>query len=157
MFFLRNSVPSTTFVISSIANTSSAYKPETTRPTRPPTRPSTIKTTTTPTTTQKDEEEDEEDDDDDDSNNKGNAKNENCPGVCVADRIAEYCEAYLITPGLCKPQSKCCVSRDIYPDKVPVDLRVPTTHTQNQGSSSTQKPIPNVTQSYKENVKVRKP
>lgn len=52
-----------------------------------------------------------------------------CPGVCVADRIAEYCEAYLITAGLCKSGSKCCVSRDIYPDKVPADLRVPTTHT----------------------------
>lgn len=75
-----------------------------------------------------------------------------CPGVCVADRIAEYCEAYLITPGLCKSQSKCCVSRDIYPDKVPADLRVPTTHT--QSNSSTQKPIPNITQSVKENVKV---
>lgn len=75
-----------------------------------------------------------------------------CPGVCVADRIAEYCESYLITPGLCKPQSKCCVSRDIYPDKVPADLRVPTMQT--QSNLSTQKPIPSITQSMKENVKV---
>lgn len=57
-----------------------------------------------------------------------------CAGVCVADRIAEYCEAYLITSGLCKPGSKCCVSRDIYPDKMPADLRIPNTQMHNNQS-----------------------
>lgn len=57
-----------------------------------------------------------------------------CAGVCVADHIAEYCEAYLITPGLCKSGTKCCVSRDIYPDKVPADLRIPNTQGQNNNS-----------------------
>lgn len=71
----------------------------------------------------------------------------------MTDKIAEYCEAYLITPGLCKPQSKCCVSRDIYPDKVPADLRVPITHA--QSNASTQKPIPSISHSTKEYVKVR--
>lgn len=54
-------------------------------------------------------------------------KDNQCPGVCVADRIAEYCEAYHTTSGLCKVGSKCCVSRDIYPDKLPADLYVPST------------------------------
>lgn len=31
----------------------------------------------------------------------------------------------MITNGLCKAGSKCCVSRDIYPDKLPADLRIP--------------------------------
>lgn len=53
-------------------------------------------------------------------------KDNSCPGVCVADRIAEYCEAYHTSPGLCKVGSKCCVSRDIYPDSLPADLYVPS-------------------------------
>lgn len=63
----------------------------------------------------------------------------------MADRIAEYCEAYLITPGLCKPATKCCVSRDIYPDKEPADLRVPTSHLLQNRSST---PRPNITSQY---------
>ncbi|KAJ6636469.1 Protein masquerade [Pseudolycoriella hygida] len=123
-------------VESNSANTSSAYQSSTTKPTKPPTKPSTIKTTPRPTTTTEKDEADEEEEEDED-NNKESEKSGDCPGVCVADRIAEYCEAYLITPGLCKPQSKCCVSRDIYPDKVPADLRVPTMHTQNGPTKST--------------------
>ena len=45
-----------------------------------------------------------------------------CPGVCVADRIADYCEAYLKTPNLCKSGTKCCVSKDQYLDNP--DLRI---------------------------------
>lgn len=63
-----------------------------------------------------------------------------CQGVCVADRIAEYCEAYLITSGLCRTGSKCCVSRDIYPDKVPDDLRIPNIQ-MNNNRTSTSKPM----------------
>lgn len=84
--------------------------------TRRPVKPTT--TTTTTTTTEKSEEKDEEAPID--------PKNKACPGVCVADRIAEYCEAYLTTGGLCKSGSKCCVSRDIYPDKPPADLYIPS-------------------------------
>lgn len=65
-----------------------------------------------------------------------------CPGVCVADRIAEYCEAYLITGGLCKSGSKCCVSRDIYPDKLPIDLRIP--NAQAHMNKTTSKPTKQV-------------
>jgi hypothetical protein len=39
-----------------------------------------------------------------------------CPGVCVAERIADYCEAVLDESDLCKPGLRCCVSRDSYAD-----------------------------------------
>lgn len=59
-----------------------------------------------------------------------------CPGVCVVDRIAEYCDAYFITGGLCKSGSKCCVSRDIYTDKMPADLHIPNTNSQMNKTAS---------------------
>lgn len=50
-----------------------------------------------------------------------------CPGVCVANRIAEYCEAYLPSPlsgpALCAQGHKCCVPRDSYNAS---DIIVPT-------------------------------
>lgn len=49
-------------------------------------------------------------------------KDNECPGVCVADRIADYCEAYLKTPNLCKGGTKCCVAKDQYMDNP--DLRI---------------------------------
>jgi len=46
-----------------------------------------------------------------------------CPGVCVAERIADYCEAVLDISSLCKPGLRCCVSRDVYgADKAPPEL-----------------------------------
>jgi len=51
---------------------------------------------------------------------------EDCTGVCVADRIAEYCEAYLTSDGLCKEGTKCCVSLDEYSNgKLPKDIYIP--------------------------------
>lgn len=77
-----------------------------------------------------------------------------CNGICVNDKIAEYCEAYLITEGLCRQGSKCCVTRDIYPDKVPADLRIPTSANRNQSmpmkptkpftSTTSQRPKPSI-------------
>lgn len=52
----------------------------------------------------------------------GEKKDGECPGVCVADRIADYCEAYLRTPNLCKGGTKCCVAKDQYMDNP--DLRI---------------------------------
>lgn len=67
--------------------------------------------------------------------------------MCVADRIAEYCEAYLMTPGLCKSGTKCCVSRDIYPDKPPADLYVPTAHYDTKvNKTTTPKPYSKITE-----------
>lgn len=36
--------------------------------------------------------------------------------MCVAERIADYCEAVLDVSDLCKPGLRCCVSRDAYAD-----------------------------------------
>lgn len=66
-----------------------------------------------------------------------NKKDNDCPGVCVADRIADYCEAYLKTPNLCKPSTKCCVAKDSYLDNP--DLRV-LIGTQNSNNKTPLKP-----------------
>ena len=39
-----------------------------------------------------------------------------CPGVCVASRISEYCEAVLNVEGLCKTSMKCCVTKSLFGD-----------------------------------------
>lgn len=49
-----------------------------------------------------------------------------CKGVCVTDRIAEYCEAYLTSSDWCKEGTKCCVSLDDYANtKMPKDIYIP--------------------------------
>lgn len=45
--------------------------------------------------------------------------------MCVAGRIADYCDAIITTADLCKPGLKCCVSSDIYGDKIPPNLIIP--------------------------------
>ncbi|XP_055609384.1 protein masquerade [Uranotaenia lowii] len=111
-------------------------------------RPTTTTRTTT-TTTEKPALVDKSKEKDKDSKN-----NSTCPGVCVADRIAEYCEAYLTTPGLCKSGTKCCVSRDIYPDKTPADLYVPTAHFDSKvNKTTTPKPYPKDKPSNEEPLK----
>ncbi|XP_048507016.1 protein masquerade isoform X2 [Athalia rosae] len=52
------------------------------------------------------------------------ANGKTCSGICVAERIAEYCEAVLAVDGLCKEGLRCCVSRDIYGDTPPPELIV---------------------------------
>lgn len=42
---------------------------------------------------------------------------ENCPGVCVAERLSSFCEAILDVEGVCKPELKCCVSKQIFQGK----------------------------------------
>ncbi|XP_066158472.1 protein masquerade [Euwallacea fornicatus] len=46
-------------------------------------------------------------------------------GICVAERVADYCEAILNSSSLCKPGLKCCVSSDAYGEKLPPDLIFP--------------------------------
>lgn len=76
-----------------------------------------------------------------------------CTGVCVTDHIAEYCEAYFTTSGLCKSGSKCCVPLDAYKDKLPAELHIPNpqiikNHTQSKptktmiSTTSSQRPKP---------------
>ncbi|KOC70455.1 Plasma kallikrein, partial [Habropoda laboriosa] len=47
-----------------------------------------------------------------------------CSGICMAERIADYCDAVLIIDTLCKPGYKCCVSRDAFGDSPPPELLV---------------------------------
>mgnify|MGYP007016989185 FL=1 len=47
-----------------------------------------------------------------------------CPGVCVAERIADYCEAVLNVNDLCKPGLRCCVSSDVYSENKQQNLTI---------------------------------
>ncbi|XP_076764887.1 protein masquerade-like [Xylocopa sonorina] len=47
-----------------------------------------------------------------------------CSGICMAERIADYCDAVLIIDTLCKPGYKCCVSRDAFGENPPPELLV---------------------------------
>ncbi|XP_070161369.1 protein masquerade [Polyergus mexicanus] len=47
-----------------------------------------------------------------------------CSGICMAERIADYCDAVLMIETLCKPGYKCCVSRDAFGDSPPSELLV---------------------------------
>lgn len=86
---------------------------------------------------------------------KGNhvAGTKECRGVCVADRISDYCDAILDTPHLCKPGHRCCVSSDAFGDKVPSNLIIPSksknnftkTEVQTTTKPSTAKPQPSTT------------
>jgi hypothetical protein len=42
-----------------------------------------------------------------------------CPGVCVATRISDYCEAVLNVDGLCKTAMKCCVTKSLFGESEP--------------------------------------
>ncbi|KAH8260494.1 hypothetical protein KR038_002329 [Drosophila bunnanda] len=105
-------------------------KPQTKRPVSTTTTKATVATTKKPSTTKKvttakpskDKEE----------STKADDANKDCTGVCVADRIAEYCEAYLTSDGLCKEGTKCCVSLDEYSNgKLPKDIYIPAKHMSN--------------------------
>ncbi|XP_072758423.1 protein masquerade [Anoplolepis gracilipes] len=47
-----------------------------------------------------------------------------CSGICMAERIADYCDAVLIIESLCKPGFKCCVSREAFGESPPPELLV---------------------------------
>lgn len=47
-----------------------------------------------------------------------------CSGICMAERIADYCDAVLMIETLCKSGYKCCVSRDAFGDSPPPELLV---------------------------------
>ncbi|KAJ1521436.1 hypothetical protein ONE63_003107 [Megalurothrips usitatus] len=95
---------------------------KTKRPPPPPPPPSTTTTTTTPSTTTtaaKTTKRPEQTT----SASAGSAGAagavRTCPGVCVADRISQYCEAVLNVQDLCKPSLRCCVSKDVFGDEAP--------------------------------------
>ncbi|RZF44597.1 hypothetical protein LSTR_LSTR001355 [Laodelphax striatellus] len=58
-----------------------------------------------------------------------------CPGVCVAERIADYCEAVLDAQSLCKAGLRCCVAQDAYGDKVPPHMIIMDRNTSRPSSA----------------------
>ena len=51
---------------------------------------------------------------------------EKCPGVCVAERLAGFCEAILEIDQICSSSMKCCVSKQIFDGKLPPELVIPS-------------------------------
>ncbi|CAD6241656.1 GSCOCT00009327001.2-RA-CDS [Cotesia congregata] len=47
-----------------------------------------------------------------------------CSGVCIEARIANYCEAIVNIDSLCKPEHRCCVSRDSFGNNPPPEFYV---------------------------------
>ncbi|XP_017127995.1 protein masquerade isoform X1 [Drosophila elegans] len=104
-------------------------KPQTKRPATSTTTKATVATTKKTSTTKKVATAKPKDKDE---ATKADDANKDCTGVCVADRIAEYCEAYLTSDGLCKEGTKCCVSLDEYSNgKLPKDIYIPAKHMSN--------------------------
>ncbi|XP_030756473.1 protein masquerade [Sitophilus oryzae] len=46
-------------------------------------------------------------------------------GVCVEERVADYCEAILNITNLCKPNLKCCISSESYGENQSTDIIFP--------------------------------
>ncbi|XP_046687888.1 protein masquerade isoform X2 [Homalodisca vitripennis] len=68
-----------------------------------------------------------------------------CPGVCVAERIADYCEAVLDVASLCKQGLRCCVSRDSYGEDTPPNLVIMdrnSSHSETKVATTTTTPAP---------------
>lgn len=71
----------------------------------------------------------------------------NLRGVCVKDRIADYCEAILNVESLCNPGERCCVTREAFGASPPPELIVidrsksnGTRHEEKTGSATTKAP-----------------
>ncbi|XP_014470670.1 PREDICTED: serine proteinase stubble isoform X2 [Dinoponera quadriceps] len=58
-----------------------------------------------------------------------------CSGICMSERIANYCDAVLVIDTLCKSGFKCCVSRDAFGDSPPPELLVIDRTRSNENSS----------------------
>lgn len=61
-----------------------------------------------------------------------------CPGVCVATRISDYCEAVLNVDGLCKTAMKCCVTKSLFGDSEPPPELVILNEASSTGASTTE-------------------
>ncbi|XP_059472948.1 protein masquerade [Neocloeon triangulifer] len=79
---------------------------------------------------------------------KGTDGQKSCPGVCVAERIADYCEAVLDISSLCKTGLRCCVSRDVYSaDKAPPELIIMDRNNKTKLSTTAVPPLTTTTAS----------
>nr|SVE74102.1 EOG090X03V0 [Daphnia barbata] len=61
-----------------------------------------------------------------------------CPGVCVATRISDYCEAVLNVDGLCKTAMKCCVTKSLFGESEPPPELVILNEASSAAASSTE-------------------
>uniref|UniRef100_A0A0P5FWR6 Serine proteinase stubble n=1 Tax=Daphnia magna TaxID=35525 RepID=A0A0P5FWR6_9CRUS len=61
-----------------------------------------------------------------------------CPGVCVATRISDYCEAVLNVDGLCKTAMKCCVTKSLFGESEPPPELVILNEASSTGASTTE-------------------
>ncbi|XP_028145713.2 protein masquerade [Diabrotica virgifera virgifera] len=90
-----------------------------------------------------------------DLNEPGSCNSTEFKGVCVAENIANYCEAILNTNDLCTPGLRCCVSSVTFGDKLPSNLIYPNktktnytrieTRTTHRPHSSTTYPVKKTT------------
>ncbi|EFN81044.1 Plasma kallikrein [Harpegnathos saltator] len=62
-----------------------------------------------------------------------------CSGICMSERMANYCDAVLVIDTLCKSGFKCCVSRDVFGDSPPPELLVIDRTKSNENSSYNEK------------------
>ena len=71
-----------------------------------------------------------------------NSSIEKCPGVCVAERLAGFCEAILDVDSICAQKMKCCVSKQIFESgNLPPELVIPS-RTEVTTTSSTPRSTP---------------
>lgn len=69
---------------------------------------------------------------------------EKCPGVCVAERLAGFCEAVLEVGSICASNMKCCVSKQLFKDTAnpPKELVIPSRNNEVTTTSSTPRSTP---------------
>ena len=80
------------------------------------------------------------------SNKKLSFSVRTCSGICMAERIADYCDAVLNVESLCKTGYRCCVSRDAFGDSPPPELvvidRTKSNGTRHEEKTATNSTIP---------------
>ncbi|XP_015172120.1 PREDICTED: serine proteinase stubble [Polistes dominula] len=64
-----------------------------------------------------------------------------CSGICMPERIADYCDAILVIDSLCKLGHKCCVTRDAFGDSPPAELLVIDRTNSNRNNTSNKSSI----------------
>lgn len=73
----------------------------------------------------------------------------------MAEKIADYCEAYITTADLCASEQRCCVSSDNYGDKLPYNVVIPNKN-KNITRMSTMKPKVTTEYHYKTSKPITK-
>jgi hypothetical protein len=112
--------PTTTTTTTKPTTTTTKAPSTTTTTAKPTSTTTTAKPTTKATAVTSDPKVEEAEDDDEEvlkASEVGSLRI--CPGVCVATRISDYCEAVLNVDGLCKTAMKCCVTKSLFGESEP--------------------------------------